>query len=723
MNAFALSGLFIGITSALMGIFVYLKNPKSKVNQVWLPLALSIAVWGWGGFKIGLTKESVSALFWWRIAHIGVIFIPVVFLHFVYVLLEKKQRWPVIISYILGIFFLITNLSGYLIKRVDWVFNSFYYDGRPPTILYILFTFLWAIVVVHTHRELFISLKRMSGVKRNQVKYFFLATVAGFSGGTTCFLPVFGINLYPYGNFTVPLYPLIMAYAIIRYRLMDIKVAITRTGVFILVYTVVLGLPFWVTAVYSDVFIKMLGKSWWVIPSGLIAALATVGPFIYIFLQQKAEGKLLKTQKTYQQTLRQASVGMTRIRDFRRLLDLITHIVTSTVRISYIGIYLYDEAGNKYLLQASRDKGRNSISEIDLDNTLILWIKKTRQPLIYEEVKRKMQEFVENDIYKLLEQDMQRLTAAVVVPSFLEDRLMGLFVLGDKNSGDIYTTDDLNVFQILASQSALAIENARFYDETKKMYEQASQAEKMATIGTMADGLSHQINNRFHAIALIAADTVDSINFIDTANCSDEIKELFKGISYALKRIEINVIQGGQVVSGILRYTRKGAPGMEPLTVDQVLDATLEMVQYKVKLSEFDLVRDYPKDTPKISGNLVQLQEVFFNFIDNAYDAINERRTLLKEEGYRGRITVSARVKDEPLLEITIEDNGLGVRNENIKKVFTPFFTTKLSSRKGTGLGLYVIKRIITENHQGSIFFESDYKVGTRFIVDLPLAG
>ena len=144
------------------------------------------------------------------------------------------------------------------------------------------------------------------------------------------------------------------------------------------------------------------------------------------------------------------------------------------------------------------------------------------------------------------------------------------------------------------------------------------------------------------------------------------------------------------------------------------------MVQFKVKLSELDIIRDF-NSIPKIKGNMVQLEEVFFNFIDNAYDAIVERRTMLKEPGYRGKITISAHSKDDSL-EIIIEDNGMGIQDESNEKIFTPFFTTKTSARKGTGLGLYVIRRIITDTHKGKISFESAYKVGTRFIVELPIA-
>lgn len=719
MNPFVLSGLFISISSAMMGIFVYLKNPKNIINQVWLLLAFSIAIWGFGAYKIGLTKELVSALFWWKITYIGIIFIPILFLHFVYIYLGKKNKSGILCAYILGIFFIITNFTGHLVRNVNWVFNSFYYPAYPPTFLYIVFIFFWCFLVIYTHIILFVSFKRADGIRKNQIKYFFLATVVGYIGGGTSFLPKLGINLYPYGNFTVPLYPLIMSYAILRYRLMDIKLAITRTGVFVFVYTLVLGLPFFVGAKYRWSLKIMFGEHWWMVPLGLMGVLATFGPYFYIYLQRKAEGRLLKEQRLYQQTLKQASAGMTRIRSLRKLLNLIAHIVTSTVKISYIAVYLYDEQSNEYVLHVSRDKGRVSVAKISADNFLVLWLIRNRDILIYDEVKRRFQD-TNFEGYRHLEEEMKALTAAVIIPSFLEDKFMGFFVLGDKLSGQIYTTDDLNVFQVLASQAALAIENAKFYEEAKEMQEQISQAEKMATIGTMADGLSHQLNNRFYALSLIAGNTIDTIKMTDASKCTPEIQDMIHEINHALGRIQVNVMQGGEVVRGLLKYSRKGDVGFEALELNAIITNTIEMVQFKVRLSEIDIVRDFG-ELPKIKGNMSQLEEVFFNFIDNSYDSIVERRTILKEEGYRGRITISARQKNEEILEIIVEDNGMGVKTEDAKKVFTPFFTTKTSSRKGTGLGLYVIKRIITDMHKGKINFESDHKVGTRFIVELPL--
>ncbi|MDD5565690.1 MAG: GAF domain-containing sensor histidine kinase [Candidatus Omnitrophica bacterium] len=501
---------------------------------------------------------------------------------------------------------------------------------------------------------------------------------------------------------------------------MDIRIAITRAGLFIAIYTVVLGIPFALVFLAKEWLIKTFAGDWWAAPLGLMAGLATVGPFIYIYISHKAEARLLREQRRYQDTLKQASIGMTRIRDLRKLLNLIAHIVTKTVKLSYAAIYLFDEERNEYVCQVSRDRGRIPIPKIDPDNILVNWIGATRKPIVYEEIKHQMQDYSDPQ-YKHLEEVMRALYAAVIIPTFLETKFIGFIVLGDKLSGQMYSPDDLDVFQVLSSQAALAIENAQFYEEAQEMQDQIAQAEKMATIGTMADGLSHQINNRFYALSLIAGDTIDTIKMTDISKCTPEVQEMVKQIQHALDRIQSNVMQGGEVVKGILKYTRKGDKAFEALALDQIIDGTLDMVQYKVKLSEIDIIRDYPKDLLKIKGNLVQLQEVFFNFIDNGYDSIVERRTTLKEPGYRGKIRISAAAKDATV-EILVEDNGMGVRDEDKKKIFTPFFTTKVSSRKGTGLGLYVVRKIVIENHQGTINFESEHKVGTRFIVELPIA-
>ena len=114
--------------------------------------------------------------------------------------------------------------------------------------------------------------------------------------------------------------------------------------------------------------------------------------------------------------------------------------------------------------------------------------------------------------------------------------------------------------------------------------------------------------------------------------------------------------------------------------------------------------------------------EVIYNLIDNAFEAIEEKNNIsLKEKPIRnnGKIEVSL-IKKNDISVIKISDNGAGIKEQNFGKIFVPFFTTKSSRKSGTGIGMYIVKRMIVENHKGKIWFESKHMTGTDIFIELP---
>ncbi|MFC1658354.1 ATP-binding protein [Candidatus Omnitrophota bacterium] len=723
MPIFALSGLVNAIAVGMLGLLVFFKDRKVTINRKYALFCFVVTIWSLAYFLWQISDSREDALLWLRVLMAGAMFIPVSFMDFVFILLYggkyKKHKKNINLSYLLFFIFLLLDFTPLFIK--DVILKLSFKFWPVPGISFAPFLIIWIIYCIYPIYIMLAKYKNTRGLTREQIKYVTIGMTFGYLGGATNYFLWYDVPILPYGNFIIPIAVGFMAYAIIRFRLMDIKLTITRTGIFITLYTLVLGLPFVLATAGKDWLIGLLGSSWWIGPLTSMAALATAGPFIYIFLQRRAEAILLREQRRYQDTLKQAAVGMTRIRDLGNLLNLVVHIVTKTVRISHSAIYLFEKDSGEFLLKAGRNLKKNLPASISSNSSLVIWLHNQKEPLVYDEIKRKSQE-TPTLIFKELETQMRLIDASVLVPSFLEDRLLGLLILGNKRSGAIYTTEDLDVFSVLGSQAALAIENAQFILEAQAMQEQIAQAEKMATVGTMADGLSHQINNRLHALSMITGDTLDTLKLANSETFPAEAKEILGQVAHALERIQANVIQGREVVSGLLKYSRKGEEGLAAVSIDEIIDGSLEMVKFKVKLSEIDLVREYPQDLNKIKANLTQLQEVFFNLIDNAYDAMKERKDTLKEEGYRGKITISAENPDNGFLRIIFADNGIGVKKEDNRKVFTPFFTTKVSSRRGTGLGLFVIQRIITQMHQGRIQFDSEYGKGTKFILELPVA-
>lgn len=384
-------------------------------------------------------------------------------------------------------------------------------------------------------------------------------------------------------------------------------------------------------------------------------------------------------------------------------------------------LYLDSPDTKSFVLGAKRSRRVkfSAKEEIKNDSALVSELKKTRMPIVYEEIKQRTQDYGDLKLTRLAE-ELNALNAALVVPSFIDERLLAIIVLGNKVSKKLYTDDDLAVFTILANQAALAIENAMFYRDMHETHEQLFKAEKMATIGTMADGLSHQINNRFHALGFIAGDILDTLKLKKDMPMSDEVKEVLVDVEHALNRIQDNVAQGGDVVQSLLKYTRKGDEGFSEVELEQLVNAAIEMMQFKIKANEITILKEYGAGLPKIKGNFTQLQEVFFNLIDNAYDAMQEKKEELKDEEYEPIIKISA-VPQNNTLNIYFEDNGMGIKDEDKEKLFAPFFTTKLSSKKGTGLGLYVIRKLIEENHKGRVTYYSKRMQGTRVYIQLPI--
>ncbi len=232
INAFGIIGIIIGITNLVIGFLVYIYDRKNITKQWWALFAVSVSIWGFGAYIISVSEEARSALFWWRIAHIGIIMIPSSFLIFAYYFFNQQSKVKTTSLIIATIIFLFLNGTSYFINSVQKLFGNLYYD-TPPTPLYVVFILFFIICMIQV---LIIGIKAFlteSDIsKKRQYLYFSIATLIGSVGGSTSFLPVFGILVYPYLNASIIFFPFIIGYAILRYDLFDLKAVITELIMF-----------------------------------------------------------------------------------------------------------------------------------------------------------------------------------------------------------------------------------------------------------------------------------------------------------------------------------------------------------------------------------------------------------------------------------------------------------------------------------------------------------
>jgi PAS domain S-box-containing protein len=224
-------------------------------------------------------------------------------------------------------------------------------------------------------------------------------------------------------------------------------------------------------------------------------------------------------------------------------------------------------------------------------------------------------------------------------------------------------------------------------------------SERLASLGQMASGIAHEINNPLAAIAGCTEGLMKRIS----QNRYDP--ELF---TEYLRIIEEEIIRCKSITTSMLSFVRKATYDKREIQVNNILDKAVEVISFQGRLRAVELIKKIDPHLPPIRGSEGELRQVFLALVTNALDAMGDKGTLILETGREG---------DEGVF-VKISDTGPGIPGETLSKIFDPFFTTK-SDTGGTGLGLSIARKIVT-NHNGHMEVVSDEGAGAAFKVILP---
>ncbi|MBA3012101.1 MAG: PAS domain S-box protein [Proteobacteria bacterium] len=267
--------------------------------------------------------------------------------------------------------------------------------------------------------------------------------------------------------------------------------------------------------------------------------------------------------------------------------------------------------------------------------------------------------------------------------------------------------------------------------EKTKIQELMIQSEKMLSIGGLAAGMAHEINNPLSgmiqnaqlAYRRLAEDIPANKKVAEELGVSLESIQKYAENRGILKQLA-NISDGGQhaakVIENMLSYSRKSDRVRKETPLEELINNTIELcgtdydLKRKYNFNQLEIIREYSPDLPPIFCEKSKIQQVLFNIFKNASDSMN----LKTYENEAPRLTIRLESRDKNI-HIQVEDNGMGMSPETCKHIFEPFFTTKKD--KGTGLGLSISYYIIVDDHGGQMKVESDLGKGTRFIIELPL--
>jgi PAS domain S-box-containing protein len=238
----------------------------------------------------------------------------------------------------------------------------------------------------------------------------------------------------------------------------------------------------------------------------------------------------------------------------------------------------------------------------------------------------------------------------------------------------------------------------RSEEENILLREKTEISSRMATVGEMAAGIAHEINNPLTSV-------IGFSELLMSGELPPDIKEPVKIIADGSNRVK-------EIVKRMLNFARQTKSAKTSTNLNELIDTTLELRNYVLRTANIEVIRQLDPDLPWVTVDSGQIQQVFLNLI------VNAEYSMKKAQG-QGTLTITSEKRGENVC-ISFRDNGLGMSPETKKKLFTPFFTTK-EPGEGTGLGLSLSHSIILE-HGGNIGIESEPGKGANFIITLPIA-
>ncbi len=291
---------------------------------------------------------------------------------------------------------------------------------------------------------------------------------------------------------------------------------------------------------------------------------------------------------------------------------------------------------------------------------------------------------------------------------------------------------DVTVYPLIMNGIDGAVIQIDNVTERVRIQEMMIQTEKMMTVGGMAAGMAHEINNPLGVILQGIQNTFRRLS--PDIQKNQEVAEKL-GIDLELIRTYLeqrNILQyldgmqeagtrAGRIIKNMLNFSRRSESLKVATDLAQLLEKTIELttgdydLKKKYDFRRIEIIREYDPILPNVPCAAAEIQQVVLNLLRNAAQALAEKH----EEGYTPQIRIRTR-QDSDYAQIEIEDNGSGMDEETYTRIFEPFYTTKPVGI-GTGLGLSVSYFIITQHHKGAISVHSEPGKGTNFIIRLPL--
>jgi len=659
-----------------------------------------------------------DALFWTRMLSIGSTFIPIFFLHWILLLIGKVKAKKFLLSggYLITAIFLFFSFSPLFIKTVEPRFGFPFWP--VPGILYHFYVvFSYISLLGYGIYQLFIYYHQAAGHLRAQMKYIFLGLAIAAPAGFSNFPLWYGINIPPYLNLFVLSYMGCYSYVMLKYRLMDIRVAIGKGAVYILSLLTAIGVSFLLMFLNNRLVQPVRFEIF--LPLSVVVSILFYHIFFRLF-EKVANRYFYYTFYSYQKVLSDLGRELIKVLDLKKLSSLVVETLQVTMKLDRTVVLLRGEDGRFVILKNIGFMEENGISLVR-DNFLTDFLKKIQKPLVFEELvlaeRDAASEYEKVNLHKL-QDNMKKIEAIVCLPLFAAQEIIGLVVLGKKISGDAYSQEDLELLSALASQVSVALQNARLYDQvqslTKKLQNQVEgQTKDIKALSEMKTEFLKVVNHQLRTpISIIKGMS----SMLYEGDVAEKDEQDFKRKMY-LSAERLSVILDDILIAQSL-VAGSEEPDLSPCNVLEIVERRLEHFQPQAQERNIQLVFQKPSQViPSALLDEQMFEKIISHLIDNA---ILYTKT--------GEVSVSLEAKKtasgQDVLELKVQDTGMGLDEETKAHLFELFYRGQQAIHahpNGSGLGLYIVKEFV-KAQKGEIAAQSDgLDKGSTFTVRLPI--
>lgn len=683
------------------------KNPHSRLVRLFSIFIGEIGLWSVLYYAWMRSTDPAQGEFLVRTVMIFITIVPASFLHFVTELTRRPfPRWFHVVNYAISFCFAASVYSP-----------AFARYGAGPFLMFPVWPVAGPLFYLHV---LHFSLNFLGGhvlmvrvmraeqeplALRTQVAAVCWGNLVAVATGSTNFLPwmradvpIFG-HIPPLFTGCIWLFVLVYGWAIVRHQFMDVEVVIKRTLVFAgLVGSVVMMVSL-VTFVMQDAAVRFVSvpKIW----SHVLAATIIAASYgrVRAWLERITDRYLFQRKYDYKQLLKQFSDDVIVTTDLQKVVQNTVRTLSKTIKPESCSLFLLNKEAHRYDIVASRGVESRSLTLAEHE-PLVRLLRATHEPIGTEGELGKVR------LPEEVTQRIAQLKARLCLPLQVHDELKGVLCLGKKRSDQKFTKDDLDILLPLSKTLGIAISNAQLFSDLSKTQAEAAQKEKLAVIGTLSAGINHEIRNPLGIIKAQCETFVldwqeGLLKNVPGQEVVERCLAIMRGALYHIDR-----------ATTITQKLSNFAKPIQELEVQSVSVPTevaevLTLLRHDLKLEQITIQNDVPSDLPRITADRRQIQEVLFNLIRNAAQAIHPPGTItVRASQLNGRV------------QIEITDTGAGIPTTHLEKIYDPFFTTK-EPGKGTGLGLFIVRQIV-ERNKGLIAVKSAVGAGTTFSLEFP---